>query len=353
MTQGSVVPTLLSHLPVTILTGALGSGKTTVLSHLLRQPELSRTAVIINEFGDIGLDHLLVAHSDENVVLLESGCVCCTLRSDLAEALGDLDSRQARGDLPPFDRIVIETTGLADPAPIAHTLLTDVAVSSRFRLQRIITTVDAVHATRELATREESRRQTALADVLLMTKADLVSSTQMTEATSRVRELNAGAPILEARHGAVEPKILDGGYHDLRAAAAPLQSWLQTDALVLRAHNEPHHVHHTESHRGAGIQSFALVREEPVHLPAVLQFLEELARDHGDELLRIKGVLHCEGSARPIVVHGIQHLLHPPLQLPAWPSERRRTEIVFITDGLCRVDIESRFQQSIDQRQDR
>lgn len=323
-----------SHLPVTVLTGALGSGKTTVLSHLLQQPALARTAVIINEFGEVGLDHLLVAHSDEHTVLLESGCVCCTLRSDLADTLRDLDARQAAGSLPPFECVVVETTGLADPGPIAHTLLTDPALASRFRLQRILTTLDAVNAERELAVREESRRQVALADELLLTKVDLAAPEAAARAVAAAKRINPVAQLVEVDHGRVDPGILDGGYHDLRAAGAPLERWLQTGALA--GHGHDHHDH-------AGISSFAIVRDAPVRLQQVLALLEQLTREHGDRLLRIKGVLHCAESPRPIVVHAIHHLLHPPMQLPAWPGAARRTEIVFITDGLPRAAVERLF----------
>ena len=326
-----------SHLPVTVLTGALGSGKTTVLSHLLRQPALARTAVIINEFGEVGLDHLLVAHSDEHTVLLESGCVCCTLRSDLADTLRDLDARQAAGTLPPFERVVVETTGLADPGPIAHTLLTDPSLASRFRLQRILTTLDAVNAERELAGREESRRQVALADELLLTKVDLAAPDVAARAIAAARAINPVAQLVEVNHGRVDPGILDGGYHDLRAAGAPLERWLHTGALARHGHD--HHDHHEH----AGITSFAIVRDAPVRLQQVLARLETLTREHGDQLLRIKGVLHCAESPRPIVVHAIHHLLHPPMQLPAWPGAARRTEIVFITDGLPRAAVEHLF----------
>jgi G3E family GTPase len=324
-----------SHLPVTILTGALGSGKTTVLAHLLRQPALARTAVIINEFGEVGLDHLLVAHGDEYTVLLESGCVCCTLRSDLADTLHDLDARQAAGTLPPFERVVVETTGLADPGPIAHTLLTSPALASRFRLQRILTTIDAVNAPRELAHLDEARRQVALADELLLTKVDLVSPAARTLAIEAARAINPVAGLVELDHGRVDPGILDGGYHDLRAARAPLEHWLRTGALA--QHEHAHHDH-------GRITSFAIVREAPLDLQQVLRALDRLTRDHGDRLLRVKGVLDCAGSQRPVVVHAIHHLLHPPMQLPGWPGSTRRTEIVFITDGLPRETVEQLFQ---------
>lgn len=310
--------------PVSVLTGFLGSGKTTLLGHLLHQPEFSRTAVIINEFGEIGLDHELVARSDDTYVELATGCLCCKLRSDLAETLVDLVSRRDDGSIPAFKQVVIETSGLADPAPILQTLMTDRALAERLTLGAVITTVDAVNGLRTLAREPTSTKQVAVADRLVMTKSDLAEPGD-TALRGQLAAINPAAPVLKAEHGRIDPRLLLG--EDLRDALArpgDFGRWLGDVA-----HEARHHSH------DAAIESFVLTRTRPLAAVTLTLFLETLAEHCGGDLLRLKGIVNvAESPQRPAVIHGVQHVFHPPTWLPRWPSEDRRSRIVFIARRL-------------------
>ena len=300
-------------IPVSVITGFLGSGKTTLLARLLRDPGMARTAVIINEFGAVGLDHELVEASDESLVELSNGCLCCNVRSDLVLTLNDLAARRAAGTVPRFERVVIETTGLADPAPILHALMTDRAVNERYALDGVIATVDAVTGLATLGNHHESVRQAAVADRLIVTKTD-VPGHQAAQLRARLAEINPGAPLFEAVGGNVAPSAL----FDCNEAGTA--RWL--------AHAGTH------AHTG-GITSFALVREEPLHAVTLSLLLEALAENCGADLLRVKGIVNVrEEPARPAVIHGVQHVYHAPVWLPRWPSADRRTRMVFIGRNL-------------------
>jgi G3E family GTPase len=316
-------------IPVSVLTGFLGSGKTTLLSHLLRQPEFARTAVLINEFGEVGLDHELVEASDEGFIELSTGCLCCKVRSDLAQTLDDMLRRRDRGELPRFDRVVIETSGLADPAPILQTLMTDVKLAGRLTLGGLVTTVDAVNGSATLGREEISVKQVALADRLVLTKSDLANGAQP-ELLARLAALNPAAPVLRADHGRVEPRsILDGGTFDPRAKSFDAAAWL--------AETE-HHAHD----RHVEIMTFALVRESAIPAVALTLFLEALAEHCGADLLRLKAIVQvAEYPEKPAVLHGVQHVFHPPAWLERWPSDDRRSRLVFISRGIPRGFIEA------------
>src|SRR5947208_6531446 len=301
----------MTALPVSVITGFLGSGKTTLLSHLLRDPACERTAVIINEFGAVGLDHLLVESSDEQILTLEGGCVCCTVRGDLVRTAADLLARRAAGAITPFERIVIETTGLADPAPIVHALMTDRDIADALRLEAVIATVDAVTGAATLDRHPESVKQTALADCIVVTKTDLADPAANGLA-ARLQALNPGAPKLTAVHGAVDARRLFDG----RA---------RYDATLYQA----------QAHRHGGIDTFCLRREKPLHAVTLSLFLQVIAEHCGARLLRLKGLVDVvESPGRPAVIHGVQHVFHPPAWLDAWPSEDRSTRIVVISQGL-------------------
>jgi G3E family GTPase len=304
---------------VSVLTGFLGSGKTTLLGHLLRQPQFSRTAVIINEFGDIGLDHDLVEASEDSFVELQTGCLCCKVRTDLAQTLQDLLLRRDRGDCPPFDRVVIETSGLADPAPILQTLMTDSGIAGRLVLGGVVTTVDAVNGAGTLKREAVSQKQVAVADRLILTKSDLAGAAQPM-LLRRLAELNASAPLLSADHGRIDPSCLfDAGLYDPDTKSLNVKSWLAKDALG------PSHDRH------ADIETYAIVREEPIRAVALTLFLEALAEHCGADLLRLKGIVNiAESPGQPAVIHGVQHVFHPPAWLERWPSDDRRSRIVFI-----------------------
>ena len=312
---------------VLILTGFLGSGKTTLLGRLLRQPEFSRTAVIVNEFGEIGLDHDLIEASEDSVIELQTGCLCCKIRSDLAATIHDLLRRRDEGAVVPFTRIVIETSGLADPAPVLQTLMTDAAIAERVVLRGVVTTVDAVNGTATLDREEISAKQAAVADRLLLTKTDLARP--QTALMRRLKELNATAPVQIAQHGQIAPRdLLNGCLYDPLTRSLDVRSWLGAEP-------DAHEHHH-------GIDTYALVRSEPLRAVTLTLFLEAIAEHCGADLLRLKGIVNIlESPERPAVIHGVQHVFHPPSWLPRWPSDDRRSRMIFITRDIPRGWIEA------------
>jgi G3E family GTPase len=310
-----------------ILTGFLGSGKTTLLGRLLRRPEFSRTAVIINEFGEIGLDHDLIEASEDSLVELQTGCLCCRIRSDLATTIHDLLRRRDEGSIVPFTRIVIETSGLADPAPVLQTLMTDAAIAERVILGGVVTTVDAVNGAQTFDREEISAKQTAVADRLILTKTDLASPAPAL--MHRLKELNATAPVLIAHHGQIDPhNLLSGRLYDPLTKSLDVQSWLGSDPGA----HERHH----------GVDTYAIVRSEPLRAVTLTLFLEAIAEHCGADILRLKGIVNIlESPERPAVIHGVQHVFHPPTWLPGWPSGDRHTRMIFITRGIPRGWIEA------------
>jgi G3E family GTPase len=317
-------------IPVLLLIGFLGSGKTTLLSHLLRQPDFARTAVIINEFGEIGLDHELVEKSDDSVIALSTGCLCCKVRGDLVETLADLLRRRDAGTVPSFTRVVIETSGLADPAPILQTLMTDTTIAERLVLGGVVATIDAVNGVGTLAREAISVKQVAVADRLVVTKSDLLDVERST-LLPRLAALNAGAPVLQAQHGVIDPqRLFDAGPFDLASKSLDVRSWLGEGS------DDHGHGRHAE------IQTYAIVRTEPIHAVALTLLLETLAEHCGADLLRLKGIVNiAESPDRPAVIHGVQHVFHAPAFLPHWPSNDRRSRIVVITRGIPQAWIEA------------
>ena len=331
------------RLPISVLTGFLGSGKTTVLNHLVQQPALSRTLVLINEFGEIGLDHDLVTHSQDDVVIeMASGCLCCTIRGDLARTLREAPGRFARDGTLWFDRVVIETTGLADPAPILHTLMTDPAVARRYRLDGVIATVDAVNGNDTLDRQIESVKQSAVADRLLITKTDLVDRDALRRLQDRLRVLNPAAPQIIAENGTVDPALLfDAGLYDPKTKSLDVQNWLKVEAYVEPHHHEHGTADHSHTHQhndinrhDARIRAVCLTIDEPIHSDALNLWLEVLLLFRGEDLLRVKGIINVVDLDGPVVIHGVQHILHPPVKLKEWPGEDRRSRIVFITRDM-------------------
>lgn len=342
--------------PVTVITGFLGSGKTTLLNHLLRQQEMGDTAVLVNEFGDIGLDHLLVRKLDESTVLLNSGCLCCTVRSDLVDSMRELYAKRANGEVPAFRRVVIETTGLADPAPVLHTLMTDPMLGARFRFDGIVTTVDAVNGAATLDHHRESVKQAAVADRILVTKADIADEATIEALDERLRQLNPSAPIYRVSGGEIEPSaILNAGLFQPGRKIPDVAAWLRDEAFVELPHDDAHHHghdhhehghdhhHHDVNRHDSHVTSFCLTFGEPLNWEGVVTWIEMLIATRGDSLLRIKGILKLKGEDRPVVLHGVQHVFHPPVRLDEWPDDDRRSRLVFITRDLGREVIEQTF----------
>jgi G3E family GTPase len=319
-------------IPVTVLTGFLGSGKTTLLAHLLESPQFARTAVIINEFGEIGLDHELVETSEESFVELQTGCVCCAVRGDLVRTLEDILRRRDAGQVAPFERVVIETSGLADPAPILHVLMTDAGLAERLSLAGVATTVDAVNGPATLERQPESVKQVAVADRLILTKTDLVDGAP-DDLAARLAAINPSAPVLRSHFGAIDAeRLFDMAPRTTRSVDA----WLGRPA---DAHTHDHH--HAGRHDGE-ITCFTVIREAPIRAAVLTLFLEVLAEHCGGGLLRLKGIVDvAESPGRPAVVHGVQHVFHPPAWLDRWPSADCRSRLVFIGRAISRGWVEA------------
>jgi dihydroorotase len=333
-----------SLIPATLLTGFLGSGKTTVLNHVLKQPGMAATAVIVNEFGEIGLDHLLVERSSEDVVLLNSGCLCCTVRNDIVDTLTSLFVDRANGKVPWFTRVVIETTGLADPAPILHTLMTEPIVAARYMLDGVVTTVDLVNGAATLDRQPEAVKQAAVADRMLLTKSDLADRALRRALAARLKALNPSAPLIPVAQGAADPaRLFNLGFFDPATKSVDVQRWLRDEAFAVGHQQHHHDEEHADPNRHDDrIRAFCITRDRPISWGVLSGWLDGLATMRGDDLLRFKAIVALSDRPdRPLVLHGVQHLFHPPVLLSQWPSEDRRTRMVFITRDLPQKAIEA------------
>lgn len=316
-----------SYIPVNVVTGFLGSGKTTLLQRLLADPQLTDTAVLVNEFGEVGLDHHLLQNETTPTLLMDNGCVCCAIRGDLQDALRDLYDRRERGEIPAFRRAIIETSGLADPVPIAYTVLAEPVLQHHFRLGNVITVVDAVNGLDQLGTFEESVKQVAVADRIVLTKTDLNEATG--PLIDRLTALNLSAPVLRADDAPTPQELIVEDIHDPEGKAREVERWMA-------AAEAPADHGHTE-----GVTSFALVFDQPLDWTAFGIWMTMLLNRHGDRVLRIKGLLNVAGVGTPVLINGVQHVVHPPVHLEKWPDGDQRSRLVFIVRDMERAKIEA------------
>lgn len=352
-------------IPVAILTGFLGAGKTTLLNFLLKDPFLSNAAVIINEFGDVGIDHLLVERADENVIEMASGCLCCTIRGDLIDTIHDLLARRAQGKIKKFDRIVIETTGLADPAPVLHAVMSEPGLLAACRLEGVIAVVDAFNGMATLDAHAEAVKQVAVADRIVLTKVDLLEGREgedmLFAIIARLRKLNPAARLLTThRNEATAERLFTMGLFDPAKKTADVQTWLAAEAYETgekrgrrhrhhHGHDEDHH-HDDVSRHDEHIRSFSLTEPNAISPQGLELFLELLKSYHGANMLRMKGIVKVsDDPERPVVLHGVQHVFHPPVRLPAWPDLDHRTRLVFIVKDIEKKMIEDLFRAFTDQ----
>lgn len=327
---GSEIKIMIERIPVTVFTGFLGSGKTTLLNRLLKDPRLADSAVIVNEFGEVGIDHLLVEQADEGIIELSNGCLCCTMRGQLVDSLAGLVDRLQTGRIKKLSHIVIETTGLADPAPILQALLGHPAMLQSFVIDGVITTVDAINGLETLASHKEARRQVAFADRIILTKTDLVKDErELTPLVSKLKSLNPTASIIASQSGHCQPQaLINIGVFDLEKKSPDIKNWLGNS-------KDNHHHHHDVNHHSDKIRAFSLTSDKPIAYFALEAFIDLLRANHGKEMLRIKGIVElAEDPAHPVIIHGVQTLFHPPVRLPKWPQDKHETRLVIITDGL-------------------
>ena len=344
------------RVPVTIITGFLGSGKTTLLARLLRHPAMGRTAVIINEFGEIGLDHELIETSDETDVTLMGGCLCCTVKGDLIKTMQRLFLNRDLGQVQRFERLVIETTGLADPAPVLQSIMADRWLERYYRLDGVVTLVDALNGAGTLDRHQEAVKQAAVADRLVITKTDLASADKVARLRAKLVELNPAAAVLEADHGDVSPdRLLDAGIFDPSSKSPDVERWLNEEAYA-HNHHEGHdhghqHHHHDVNRHDEQILAFCIRLDRPIPSAAAGFFLDVLMAERGSDLLRIKGIVNiAEEPERPMVIHGVQHVIHAPAYLDTWPSDDRDSRLVFIVKDIAKEEIERLLAALLDNR---
>ena len=330
--------------PVTVITGFLGSGKTTLLSALLKKKEMKNVAVIINEFGEVGLDHALVERSDENIVELQNGCICCTIQGDLQKTMLDLIDKMSKGDISYFDKVIIETTGLADPVPIIHTLISSMDLQRIYTLDGVITVVDATNGEKTLDLQPEAVKQAALAERIIISKIDLIEKEKELSLETRLRAINPSIKIIKSSFGNVSiSDLIDLGAYDPFSKSRDVKEWLAAESMDTH-HDHDHDHHHVNVNRhDENIEAFSMTSDKPINMMAFGLFKDLLMAQMGPDLLRLKGIINIEGKDRPAVIHGVQHIFHPVHWLEKWPDGERQTKLVFITRNVKKEQIEGFF----------
>jgi G3E family GTPase len=349
----------MARILVTVITGFLGSGKTTLLNALLKHPEMSKAAVIVNEFGEIGIDYDLVEQSNENIIQLENGCLCCTVKGDLIDTFRDLYLQRKGGTVPWFDRVVIETTGIADPGPVLQIVLADPLVNTGYQLDGVVTTVDAINGEHSLDQFYESVKQVAVADRIIISKTDLPEGkNNLGKIRERLRSLNPAAPFIEKSAGNLDPsELFGGGIINPETRMEDIGAWLNPEEYQETQPSEPRaevdkgqaveyyesHGHKPSEHHAHDplIQSFCIQRDEPMTMDTLRLFFDAMALEAGPDLLRVKGIINiADRPDHPAVIQGAQKVMHSIEWLEKWPTDDRRTRIVFITRGIDRAHIE-------------
>ncbi len=345
------------RIPVSIITGFLGAGKSTLLNRILKDPSASDTAVIINEFGEVGIDNLLVEASGDTLVELSNGCLCCTVRGELVDTLASMMDSMQTGRLKPIRRVVIETTGLADPAPVMQSVMGHPVIAQSYELDGLITVVDAVNGLSTLERHPEAAKQVAVADRLILSKMTMATRDQLTHLHAQLDVLNLRAERLDGDSSATAvASVLETGLYDASTKIPDVDRWLrhelagQAQSHGHHRHDEPHghqgHNHHHDVNRhGTNIRSFSLVHDRPIDPMALEMFVDLLRSAHGEKLLRMKAVVALsDNPERPLVLHGVQSIFHPPQRLRAWPEgSDRRTRMVLITQDLSEEFVSDLF----------
>ncbi|MEK7991646.1 MAG: GTP-binding protein [Thiotrichaceae bacterium] len=336
----------IDYLPVAVITGFLGSGKTTLLNKLLKHPDMQKSAVVVNEFGKVGIDNLLIESATEDVMIMEGGCVCCTIRGDLVETLENLYQKRQTGEVTRFERVIIETTGLADPAPIIHTLLDNEVLKTKFHLDSVLSTVDCMYAQQQFEEFYETVKQAAVADRVILTKTDLVEPEIVEQVKQRLHILNPGAMMLESINGDIDVKqLFSAGLYNPTTKSLDVQQWLQAEAYHQPANSDNSteqfdYSYHTQIQHDEYIQSFCLEYDKPLSWKILNLWFQQLTALRGKDLLRIKGLVYTEETDLPVVVQGVQHIFQPPTTLEKWPTSKPLTQIVFITRNIQKAVLE-------------
>ncbi len=337
---------LAGKIPVTLVTGFLGSGKTTLISKLLLHPDMRRVAVVINEMGEIGIDHDLVTLSSENITLLANGCICCSVRTDLQETLRDLFAQRRVGEVFDFDRVIVETTGLADPAPVVQTLASDTLLAAHYRLDGLITLVDGLHGVVQIDQQTEAVKQIAIADKLLVTKTDLVTLGHLETLCERIRQLNSQSPIEFIRQGEVDPKsLIDLGLSSSHASLKTLQflgEALTDAAASADVTGTGRYLGQRSATHNSAVKTLSLRFTEPFEWLSFSSALELLTTLRGPDLLRLKGIVNVAGE--PVVIQGVQHIIDTPVKMDRWPSDDKDSRLVFIVRNMELDVIRNLFQ---------